>query len=109
MLAIVWLSWQGTTAAAAASETKVEFADVQGIVSAHCSMCHAQEPLWPGIGVARKGILLDTAEAVHAHAREIGMQAVWTHAMPPGGNITEISDEERATLAAWLDAGAPAE
>ncbi len=110
MLAIAWLSWEGTAAAAVgASATKAEFADVQGIVNAHCSMCHAQEPLWPGIGVAPKGILLETAEEVHAHARQIGLQAVWTHAMPPGGNITEISDEERATLAAWLDAGAPAE
>jgi uncharacterized membrane protein len=47
-------------------------------------------------------------ELIHQHARQIDLQAVRTHAMPPG-NITEITPEERQTLAAWLDAGAPAE
>jgi uncharacterized membrane protein len=32
-----------------------------------------------------------------------------THAMPPGGNLTEISDEDRAVLAAWYEAGAKAQ
>jgi uncharacterized membrane protein len=35
------------------------------------------------------------------------MQAVRTHAMPPG-NITYIEESERQVLAAWLAAGAPA-
>ena len=42
------------------------------------------------------------------HADEIQLQAVLTHAMPPG-NITEITPEERQVLAAWLADGAKAE
>ena len=36
------------------------------------------------------------------------MQAVLTHAMPPG-NVTEITPEERQVLAAWIADGAKAE
>jgi uncharacterized membrane protein len=112
-LLIIWLSAAGpagqASAAAAPVATpivKVSLDDAQAIVTAHCSMCHAKEPGWPGVNVAPKGVLLETPDEIRAHARQIGLQAVWSHAMPPGGNITEISDEERATLALWLDQGA---
>ncbi len=114
-IVIMWLSAAGPVGiATAAADTpapsapivKVSLDDVQGIVMAHCSMCHAQQPAWPDMHSPPKGVMLETPDEIHAHARQIGMQAVWTHAMPPGGNITAISDEERATLAAWLDQGA---
>ena len=52
------------------------------------------EPAWEGIAVPPKGVMLDTPERIVQHAREIQLQAVLTHAMPPG-NITEITPEER--------------
>ena len=55
-----------------------------------------------------KGVMLDTPERILQHAREIQLQAVLTHAMPPG-NITEITPEERQVLAAWIAGGAKAE
>jgi uncharacterized membrane protein len=75
---------------------------VVDIVSSRCAMCHAPEPVWDGIQIAPKGVMLDTPERVAARAVEIRMQAVLTHAMPPN-NITEISPDERRQLAAWLD------
>ena len=75
---------------------------VVDIVSSRCAMCHAPEPVWDGIQIAPKGVMLDTPERVAARAGEIRMQAVLTHAMPPN-NITEISPDERRQLAAWLD------
>jgi uncharacterized membrane protein len=42
------------------------------------------------------------------HARLIDINAVRTRAMPPG-NITEITDQERQIIAAWIAAGAPGE
>jgi uncharacterized membrane protein len=77
------------------------FADVEGIVTSRCSMCHAAEPLWTGIVTAPKGILLDDPEHIRRNARLIGRNAVWSSAMPPG-NVTEITSEERAVIAAWL-------
>jgi uncharacterized membrane protein len=70
-------------------------------------MCHAAEPLWEGLTVPPKGVLLETPGQIRAQARAIEMQAVRSHAMPPG-NVTFIEDSERRILAAWLAAGAPA-
>ena len=39
------------------------------------------------------------------YSRLIGRNAAWSNAMPPG-NITEITPQERAVLAAWLADGA---
>ena len=86
----------------------VAFVDVENIVLSRCSMCHAAEPLWAGIAAAPKGVRLDTPEMIRKHAGQIRLQATFTHAMPPG-NITELSDEERRILAAWIAAGAPLE
>jgi uncharacterized membrane protein len=76
-------------------------ADVVAVVQTRCSMCHAPEPAWEGIGEAPKGVLLDTPEHIATFAPAIRMQAVLTHAMPPN-NLTEMTPVERAVLARWL-------
>ena len=81
------------------------FASVEEIVSTRCSMCHAAEPVWEGIVTAPKGIMLDQADHIRRYARLIGRNAAWSSAMPPG-NVTEMTPGERATIAAWLEAGA---
>jgi uncharacterized membrane protein len=112
LAAIVWLSAQPPAGQqAAALPQELELAElgpeVENVVLSRCSMCHAAEPLWEGIAVAPKGVLLETPAQIRNHARAIGMQAVRSHAMPPG-NLTFIEAEERQVLAAWLAAGAPA-
>ena len=84
------------------------YAQAEEVVLGRCSMCHASEPLWEGIPVPPKGVMLDTPERIVQHARQIELQAVLTHAMPPG-NITEISADERQILAAWIADGAKPE
>jgi uncharacterized membrane protein len=69
-------------------------------------MCHAAEPVWAGFVTAPKGVLLDSPEQIKLHARMIDINAVRSHAMPPG-NITDISPVDRQVLAAWIAAGAP--
>ncbi|OAF17582.1 urate hydroxylase PuuD [Bradyrhizobium neotropicale] len=78
-------------------------ANVEDIVMSRCSMCHAAEPVWAGIATAPKGILLDGSEHIQRNIRLIGRVAAWSNAMPPG-NITEMTSEERAILAAYIDA-----
>ncbi len=75
-------------------------ARVAEIVSSRCSMCHAQAPVWDGIGVAPHGVLLDSPQAIARNKPLIRIQAVITHAMPPN-NITGITTEERHALAQW--------
>jgi uncharacterized membrane protein len=79
------------------------YAAVEDIVTSRCSMCHAAEPVWAGIVTAPRGIRLDDTEHIRRNARLIGRNAAWSSAMPPG-NITEITGEERAQIAAWLAA-----
>jgi uncharacterized membrane protein len=93
----------GATAPGAATPS---FKTVENIVSSRCSPCHASDPVWAGIVTAPRAILLDDPEHIVRNARLIGRNAAWSNAMPPG-NITEMTEAERATLAAWLDAGAP--
>lgn len=109
VVAIVWLSTAGPREnRSGALPPTPTFAEVGDIVVSRCSMCHAQEPVWAGIAHAPRDLRLDEPDSIRRHARLIDLQAVRTHAMPPG-NVTEMTPDERALLASWLAAGAPAE
>jgi len=82
------------------------FARVQAIVAERCASCHAERPRHEGFSTAPKGVLLDTPERIVALASKIGEQSVATKAMPIG-NLTGMTDAERAALGAWIAAGAP--
>ncbi|MBB3267084.1 putative membrane protein [Azospirillum sp. OGB3] len=100
---IIGLSAAGTrTGSAAAAPARVEFAQVAEVVLSRCSMCHAAQPVWEGIGVPPRGVTLDSAEAISRHAPQIRTWAALSDAMPPG-NVTGITPEERRLLAAWTD------
>ena len=109
MAAVAWLSAAGPrTVTIGALPPTPKFADVGAIVMSRCAMCHAAEPVWAGLAAPPKGVLLDTDEHVRLHAPLIAAAAVRSDAMPPG-NITEMTPDERLTLASWLAAGAPAQ
>jgi uncharacterized membrane protein len=108
MAAIAWLSAAGPRVlTTGALPPPPKFKQVSNIVISRCSMCHAAEPVWDGIPAAPKGIMLDSDEQIRLHARLIEIFAVRSQAMPPG-NITEMTPQERLTLASWLAAGATA-
>jgi uncharacterized membrane protein len=94
---------------ATASPQPVSFAKVEEIVLAKCSMCHMAEPAWATLGDTwqrplahpPKGVLLDSADAIRRYRREIGLQVAASHAMPPG-NVTDVTDAERALILAWV-------
>ena len=79
------------------------FEDVNDIVSGRCAMCHAAEPLWDGIAVAPKGVLLETPMQIAAEAKAIYLQSGVSHAMPPA-NVAYMEPEERALIRDWFDA-----
>jgi uncharacterized membrane protein len=83
------------------------FAEVRAIVERRCTPCHAQEPAREGFDAPPKGVAFDTDAQIVEQADAIERQAVDSRAMPIG-NVTGMTDEERAALAAWLRAGAPA-
>jgi uncharacterized membrane protein len=106
MIAIGFLSAAGPRADKTGSlAVAPTFANVEEIVLSRCSMCHAAEPVWDGILTAPRGILLDSPDHIRRNARLIGRNAAWANAMPPG-NVTEMTVEERAVVAAWIAAEA---
>ena len=86
-------------------EGTVALRDVQPIIAARCATCHAEHPQWEGIASPPKGVVLETAAQIVAQAAAIREQAVVSRAMPLG-NVTQMTDVERARIAAWIDAGA---
>jgi uncharacterized membrane protein len=82
-----------------------QFAQVQAIVAQRCVPCHAATPTQPGFTAPPSGVLLDSPEHILTRAAQIHQQ-VMTRAMPVG-NLTGITEEERATMLAWIEHGAP--
>jgi uncharacterized membrane protein len=76
-------------------------AAVSAIVEARCVGCHAQRPTWPGFASAPNNVLLDSPDAMRRQALAIHQQSVVTKAMPIG-NLTKMTDDERATIDAWF-------
>jgi uncharacterized membrane protein len=81
-------------------------AQVHAIIKQRCVECHSANPTSELFKIAPKDVMFDTPEQVQRHAPTIKIQAVSTTTMPLG-NLTEMTDEERAILGRWIDAGAP--
>lgn len=76
------------------------FAEVANVIAGRCSMCHAAEPVWEGIGHAPKNVILETEAQIARHAREIFVQAGASHAMPPA-NVSYMEPAERRLIVSW--------
>jgi uncharacterized membrane protein len=93
-------------AAAPAAAGVVTFAQVQPVIAERCAVCHAAKPTFAGFQQPPGGLTFDTPEQIKAAAPRIHQQTIATQAMPIG-NLTKMTDEERALLGKWLAAGAP--
>ncbi len=83
----------------------VNFNRVRGIVGQRCVACHSPAPTYPGLAATPAGVLLHTPADILRNAQRIHLQTVVTRMMPLG-NVTQMTDEERAVIAAWIGAGA---
>jgi uncharacterized membrane protein len=83
----------------------VAFTDVKQVIDLRCLSCHADKPSFQGLPEAPKGVKLDTPQRVRALALQIHQQTVLSKAMPPG-NLTGMTEEERALLDRWYRSGA---
>ncbi|HTS74101.1 MAG TPA: urate hydroxylase PuuD [Gaiellaceae bacterium] len=90
---------------AAALETSriVPFARAQAIVVERCVPCHSSHPT--RTDSAPLGIAFDTPQQIKARADLIEQAAVTTTVMPLG-NVTAMTQAERAVLGAWIRQGA---
>ncbi len=92
-------------AAAAGVDPAAQFAQVQTIIGQRCVACHAAHPTQPGFASAPAGVMLDSAALIRQNAPRIYQQSVQLKAMPIA-NLTNMTDAERAQVAAWFEGGA---
>ena len=83
----------------------VTFDQVRAIVGQRCVTCHSPVPTFAGITAPPAGVLLNSSDAIVQNAQRLYQQVVVTRIMPLG-NVTQITDYERAVIAAWIADGA---
>ena len=74
--------------------------EVKPVLEARCVACHAAMPSRFGFVQPPKGVVLESAEQIGQHAAKIA-ETVGNRTMPIG-NLTQMTDDERALVAAWF-------
>jgi uncharacterized membrane protein len=94
-----WLAPPPSTATAAAAPRTAGYADVRAVIDQRCAICHNAQ-------VQQKNVALHTPELLKQHAQTVYQQVAVLKLMPLN-KATQITDEERALIKRWFDAGAP--
>ena len=92
-------------APAAAPVATVDFEQVHKVIQERCTVCHSATPSSPLFSAAPAGVMFDTAQQIQLMAPRIQAQAVVTPIMPLG-NITQMTQQERDLIGAWINTGA---
>jgi len=77
---------------------------VQLIVEQRCAPCHAASPTEAGFNAPPNGIVLQNIDQVRVHLPQVQQQLVMR--TMPLGNLTGMTDDERATMLTWIGQGA---
>lgn len=95
-----------TTVSASASQSSAapSLTKVTGIIKNRCVECHSATPSQPGFAAPPAGIVFDSKQDITDLRAKI-KQVVASDYMPLA-NLTKMTDEERAVIAAWQK-GAP--
>ena len=83
----------------------VSFETINKVIQERCSVCHSATPSHAAFAAAPAGVILDTPEEIKANVPRIVAQTVTTQVMPLG-NLTQMTDEERALIGTWVEQGA---
>jgi uncharacterized membrane protein len=98
------LSAAAPTADASQAPPSVDATEIHAIVEQRCVPCHSSHPSNPfGFNAPPNGIVLETLDQLRAHLPEVQKQ-VSLRTMPLG-NLTGMTDTERATLLMWIGHG----
>ncbi|VVN66017.1 urate hydroxylase PuuD [Pseudomonas fluorescens] len=92
--------------AAAVKPAGADFDKVHSVIQERCAVCHSAKPTSPLFSTAPAGVMFDTPQQIQQQAARIQAQAVTTQIMPLG-NITQMTQQERDLIGAWIVQGAP--
>ena len=94
----VWLAPSPLSAEQKLAHTApVSFTQVNAVIGQRCVLCHNAE-------LQSKGIALHTPELVKTHGQAVYQQAAVLKLMPMN-NATQITEDERALIKRWFEAG----
>ena len=79
----------------------VEFSQIKPILEKRCNTCHANNPTDDVITSAPNGVIFEEEEETKMYLPRIYEQVIVAKTMPLA-NKTQITDEERALLGAWV-------
>ncbi len=96
------ITWSNQKALVDTTGTAVSDAEVMTIVEARCTVCHASVPTQTGFIAPPAGIILESVSDLLMHKDKVLQSSVITEYMPLG-NMTEMTEEERAHLSAYLN------
>jgi uncharacterized membrane protein len=97
-LLLVLAVWMAPRGPQPGGQAPVAFDQVETIIQQRCVACHAEHPTL--MAAAPAGVLLDTPQRIQAQKTQILLQTVQLKTMPIG-NVTAMTDAERALLARW--------
>lgn len=101
-LVVSFVPAPSTGALSAVTPRVIDDAGAMRLVAQHCAVCHAAKPSYPGFSAAPQGLALETREQVLQNRQRVMQQTFVAMAMPLG-NVTQMSDQERADLKLWLE------
>lgn len=81
-----------------------EAQQMQQIIEQRCVPCHGRNPTQAGFSAAPNGLVLETPQQVRSHLPEL-QQQLSARSMPLG-NLTAMTEDERARLLRWIGRGA---
>ncbi|WP_431145846.1 urate hydroxylase PuuD [Pseudomonas alvandae] len=96
---------QAPAPAQASNAQGPSFEKVHSVIQERCSVCHSAKPTSPLFSAAPGGVMFDTPQQIQQQAARIQAQAVTSQIMPLG-NITQMTQQERDLIGAWINQGA---
>ena len=96
---VVWLAPAPPARGGRRAAPPVSMARCKAVIDQRCALCHNAQ-------VQQKNVALHTPELIKQHAQTVYQQAVVLKLMPLN-NATQITDDERALIKRWYEAGAP--
>ncbi|UXZ54283.1 urate hydroxylase PuuD [Halomonas sp. 7T] len=103
ILVAFWVAMpsQSASSNAQVADGSPDITEVTALINQHCVACHAQSPTQPGFSAPPAGVVLDSVEQILLQ-KEKTQQVVQSGYMPLG-NMTNMTDEERAVIQAWSE------
>ena len=87
-----------------AGSTPLTDAQAESILAQRCVPCHSRAPTEPGFSAPPNNVVLSSLDQVRAHRSDVQKQL--TLRTMPLGNVTGMTDAERARLLLWIGQGA---